>query len=507
MKRVLESMQPAALTAALLGFAGGAHGQTWTPLTNQAPASVDEMNLLTDGTVLVHHADFTSNDDIWYRLTPDAYGNYADGTWTQVPSMPNGYAPVDFPSAVLADGRLIVEGGEYLDGLPVWTNQGALYDPVSNTWTAISPPAGWKFIGDAPAAVLADGTFMLGDSGSATKAQALFNESTLTWTSTGSGKFDANAEEGWTLLPGGRVLTVDAYFGRYDANGTNSEIYDPRRGSWSSAGSSVMQIWDSAAACGGEKAASYEVGPMALRPDGTVIAFGANSCGAGHTAIYDSRSGAWAAGPDLPGNLSAGDAPAATETNGNVLVLVSPNVFGAGDQFLEWNGVALTDVPLPSAEFASEASYYGKMLTLPNGQILLTHYASDVWVFTPAGTYREEWRPTIRHVSSELTPGRTYRVLGTQFNGLDQGAWYGDDAGLATNYPLVRLVNLETGHVLYCRTHDHSTMAIATGRRTVFTYFDVPAGAEPGLSRLYVVANGIPSHGVDVRVEPGNEVH
>jgi hypothetical protein len=40
---------------------------------------------------------------------------------------------------------------------------------------------------------------------------ALLNPSTLTWTGTGSGKFDVYDEEGWTLLPNGTVLTVDAY--------------------------------------------------------------------------------------------------------------------------------------------------------------------------------------------------------------------------------------------------------------------------------------------------------
>ena len=84
---------------------------------------------------------------------------------------------------------------------------------------------------------------------SLTKEQALLNATTLTWTSTGTGKFDVNDEEGWTLLPDGNVLTVDAYVFQYDAAGTNSEIYNTSTGTWSSAGSTVVQLWDSAAAC------------------------------------------------------------------------------------------------------------------------------------------------------------------------------------------------------------------------------------------------------------------
>ena len=77
---------------------------------------------------------------------------------------------------------------------------------------------------------------------------------------------------------------------------------------------------------------------------------------------------------------------------------------------------------------------------------------------------------------------------------------YNDDFQDATNYPLVRIVNLATKHVFYCRTHDHSTMAVATGSEPASTHFDVPAQIETGRSRLYVVANGIPSAPVAVTV-------
>jgi hypothetical protein len=64
----------------------------------------------------------------------------------------------------------------------------------------------------------------------------------------------------------------------------------------------------------------------------------------------------------------------------------------------------------------------------------------------------------------------------------------------------VRITNLATRHVFYARTHDHSTMAVATGNATVSTNFDVPAGMETGTSSLEVVANGIPSKRVTITV-------
>jgi len=82
---------------------------------------------------------------------------------------------------------------------------------------------------------------------------------------------------------------------------------------------------------------------------------------------------------------------------------------------------------------------------------------------------------------------------------MSQACAFGDEEQCATNYPLVRITNKATGHVFYSRTHDHSSMAVASSAR-VSTMFDVPAGQEPGPSMLVVVANGIASDPVSVRI-------
>ena len=61
----------------------------------------------------------------------------------------------------------------------------------------------------------------------------------------------------------------------------------------------------------------------------------------------------------------------------------------------------------------------------------------------------------------DLRPGHSYVIHGERFNGMTQAVAYGDDATMATNYPIVRLIS-EDGRVHYCRTFDHSTMAVAT---------------------------------------------
>jgi hypothetical protein len=102
---------------------------------------------------------------------------------------------------------------------------------------------------------------------------------------------------------------------------------------------------------------------------------------------------------------------------------------------------------------------------------------------------------------STVTRGSTYLFSGTQFNGLSQAASFGDELETATNYPLVRITNDSTHHVFYARTHDHSTMGVATGTATVSTNFDVPTPMETGASTLEVVANGIPSAAASVTAQ------
>ena len=98
-----------------------------------------------------------------------------------------------------------------------------------------------------------------------------------------------------------------------------------------------------------------------------------------------------------------------------------------------------------------------------------------------------------------LAQGGSYRIYGFGFNGVTQGAAYGDDAQAATNFPLVRITNLNSSHVFYSRTHDHSSMAVAADD-LVWTHFDVPAAQETGPSLLQVVANGVASEPVFVFV-------
>ena len=510
---------PSALAVASSVSDASTTSSPWQPLNNQPPFTSNSCNagqpgaanplLLTDGSVIVQDAGCQD----WWRLTPDNTGSYVNGTWNQIASLPAGYAPLYHSSAVLPDGRVIIEGGEYNFFVPVRTTLGAIYDPVTDVWTPVSPPAGWKRIGDASSVVLANGTYM--QSNCCTPQAALLDPVTLTWTPTGTNKFDTNNEEGWTLLPNGKVLTVDAYVPipptTYDPTGMNSELYNPRTGAWKSAGSTVVQLWDSTADCGGfTNNTTFEVGPAVLRADGTVFYTGSNTCPteAGNTAIYNSHAGKWRAGPMFPeidgvADINIADGPASWEPNDKVLMMASPGFGPVPSFFFEWDGKQLNQVPGPP-NAPVDASFFGNMLLLPTGQILLTDFSGDIELYNPTITREDQElqrriAPIVLFTQEALARGGAYKIYGIGFNGVTQGAAYGDDAQAATNFPLVRITNLETKHVFYSRTHDHSSMAVASDD-IVSTHFDVPSAQERGPSLLQVVVNGIASRPVFVFV-------
>jgi len=480
---------------------GTAHGQRleisgspepaagrWQRLVNQPTFLCDTALLLTDGRVMVHQYGDPHNNgqgmNNWWALTPDANGSYLNGTWSQLASMSSNYGPLYFASAVLPDGRVIVEGGEYNFLQLIETNQGSIYNPVNNIWTSINPPVGWTQIGDAPGAVLPNGTFTMGNITST--RQVLFNAATLTWTPTGTGKADNFSEEGFCLLQSGKLLLVDC------ANGTNSELYDPATGQWTGAGSTIVKLPDPG---------SLEIGPHIQRPNGTSVAFG----GTIHNSIYDFATGAWTPTSDFPNGNDMADAPCALLPNGDVLVATSPGIFQRPVTFFTFDGTNFTQAP-PTRTAASITSFEERFLLLPTGQVLSLvadgkQNDIDAELFTSNGQPDPAWRPTITSLANSLTRGTTVQISGTQFNGLSVGSDYGDDCTNATNYPLVRITNIATGHVFYARTHDHSTMAIATGSAIVSTMVDIPANAEAGSSRFEIVANGIASRPRQVTIQ------
>jgi hypothetical protein len=463
----------------------------WQSMTNRPPIGVSTMVLLTDGTILCRGDDGTATGGRqWLRLTPSAAGSYVDGVWSV--AAPSQNSRRYYASAVLANGTVLVAGGEESDG-GADLNAAELYDPKTDTWKPLPTPGGWTAIGDAPCCVLADGRVLLGSI--LTTSTALYDPASNAWWPSGN-KDDRSDEETWTLLPDGTVLAVEC------DNHPKAEKYLPSQNRWVSAGTLPVEL---------VQASSHEIGPAILMADGRVLALGAT----GHTALYSrppspDLPGTWLPGPDLPPDtngvqLITKDAPAALLPNGRVLCVTSPLAEGTEPKgypgpsyFFEFDGHAFTPIAAPSTK--DSPAYAFRLLLLPSGQVLAANGTSELQVYTPDGNPDPAWAPRVVDYPKVISPGTTYRCHGTQLNGLSQAVSYGDDATMATNYPLVRLRRPDAGLVWFCRTHDHQTMAVATGSAVVATNFDVPdLGVGPAW--LDVIANGIASEAVSVDVE------
>jgi hypothetical protein len=446
---------------------------TWTPLAHAPPTTIGTMILLSDGTVMGQAPGGTA---AWYRLTPDATGSYANGTWSQLASMNLGR--LYYASNVLPDGRVFVVGGEFTgSGLDhTNTNRGEIYDPVANTWTPIADFPQSSF-GDDPTALLPDGRILAGFiSGPQTY---IYDPATNTWTFAANKlRSDRSDEESWVTLPDGSILSYDVF------NDGHAQRYVPAENQWVDAGAVPVTLSGS----------SQEIGPALRLPDGRIFFLGAT----GHTAFYDPSTNTWAAGPDIPNGLVTDDAPGAVLPNGHVLFTADPPHTGATTVF-DFDPVANTITPVLNAPDLPTRAFNDRMLVLPNGQLLLTRSNTQLYVFTPNGEPDPSWRPTITGITDN--GGGTFTLTGTQLNGISEGAAYGDDAQMSSNYPIVRLVGPD-GTVYYARTFGWN-VAVATGDTPVSVNFTLPAGIPDGTYSLSVVANGIASDAVDFNIGAG----
>jgi len=493
-------------------------GGTWTNVTpGPKPGGYFNPVLLTDGSVIVRSASNKHS----YKLTPDINGNYADGTWSKIADLPviggTQYAPLYNASAVLPDGRLIIMGGEYngASSTEVWTNLGAIYDPVANFWRPVTAPAGtsWTNIGDAQSIVLPSGQYMLASCCAYNPAaDALLNPQTLGWTATGAPRFngDYQDEQGYELLPDGDVLTINIWTSpKSRLSPTNTGLFVPAKGVWIAGPNTPVPLSDQRV-CN-----TYEIGPAVMRGDGSLVAFGANTgCAKGGspidpTAILDTSTMSWSQGPGVPSVCGADsrracslpDAPAAEMPDNRILFAASSGYGDRPTHFFEYHpDNVIVQVSDPLENSTKAGAYYYNFLDLPNGQILMSDFSNQLEVYTPPTPQVDGFAPVISSAPKSVQPGGSYTIAGTQLGGLTQGAEYGDDAQMATNYPIIRFTNVATGHVFYAYSSGFTSYSIAPGAPSK-AKFIVPSGIETGASTLTVVANGAASAPRSVMVQ------
>lgn len=448
---------------------------TWASCTTNPYDINMGLYLLSDGSVLVQGQDYyngTWHWDSWFRLTPDNTGNYADGTWTQLATSP--WGSLDYPSMLLSNGNFWMAGGEYTTNTDPDADQHVqIYDPVTNTWSA-GPDAPLN-VSDTGAAMLGDGNILVGTDDYYSTETQLYNVTSSSWSYAGDEIGGNGDEANWQLLADGSVF--DCY---YSSPTSPSQRYVP-----------ALAKWIDAADCPITISAQEEEGPLVYLENGTIFCVSDN----GPTALYTPPTtqtglGSWALGPVMPNGDVNGDAPAAIEPNGKVLIIGSPYLYGPTD-FYEYdpstNSFATVTDPL---SYQPSRSDLCRMLVLPNGQILFSDYSSTLEVYTADSGSQSSWQPTVTNVTSN--GDGSYTLTGTQLTGRSYGACYGDDYMPSTDFPIVYLTD-HSGHLYYCRTYGYSTRAIWTGSTPETCDFTVPTGVAGGNYSLFVSVNGVSS--------------
>ena len=166
------------------------------------------------------------------------------------------------------------------------------------------------------------------------------------------------------------------------------------------------------------------------------------------------------------------------------------NNFPSPTSFYEYDPVsnAFTQANAPAGgTTVNHPSYWTVMLDLPDGTVLYSEFSSQLYVYHPDGSPLAAGQPTI----TSITPNAdgSYHLTGTLLNGISEGAAYGDDWQMNSNYPIVRLTDA-AGNVHYARTFNWSSTSVMTGNTPETTEFRLPPGLAVGTYSLVVVANG-----------------
>ena len=489
LKRKVSLSTHALLLVTIFGLLSGINSYaqgTWTPLVRTAPhGNAGVMILMTDGTVLCKSSSGGGQGTVFDKLTPDASGSYVNGTWTSIAAMHDDR--LYFSSQVLADGRLYVAGGEYGAG----GSKSEVYNPVTNTWTMCPQIVFSHIISDANSEILPNGKVLqsLVDTG-ATRLNYLWNPATNTYTPTGS-TLRTNNEAMWLKLPDSSILFIDNY-------GMTSERYIPSTGTWVNDGIVPVNLYDP---YGSEAGAAF------MLPDGRAFFIGSTATSAYYTPSGTTAPGTWTAGPGVPG-MGAPDAASAMMPNGKILEALSPvaradNHFPDSTYFYEFDYLTNTYTPVltpTGTAFLNQACYITNMLDLPDGTVLFANQGSNrYYEYVPGSAPLAAGKPTINNIIENTCD--SFTITGTLFNGISEGAGYGDDWQMESNYPIVRLTS--GTNVYYAKTTFWNRIgAVMTGTLPDTTQFKLPATVPNGTYNVQVVANGNPSANFTLHVGP-----
>jgi Kelch motif len=341
--------------------------------------------LLADGRVLV------AGGDLGYNANPRALASAelydpTTGTWTATGSMTSGR--YRHTATLLPNGEVLVAGGNIdssgVVGIGCCLATAELYDPSTGTWIATGSMNAPRV--DHWASLLPDGTVLVagGDAYPNTGLDRFpierYDPGSGTWSATEESEISVGHDLTATLLPDGRVLFL--------GNGGGS-LLDPTTGSWS----------DTRGCCfGGHPDTYIGNGTATLLADGQVLRAGGagrvRSTERGFTsryfalataALYDAVGGGWRATGSM--HFGRADAAAARLADGRVLVM-------GGDEDRNLYAIASAELYDPYTETwtttasMAEARFSEIALLLQDGRVLVVGGAgTEVLVNAETGEY------------------------------------------------------------------------------------------------------------------------
>lgn len=279
-------------------------------------------------------------------------------------------------ATLLADGRLLVVGGQGSVNIGDPTANAELYDPYSGTWACVGTTDLQRTYHTATQ--LADGRVLVvggspAASGSALASAVIYDPATRSWSGAGT-LTTARYQHTATLLPSGKVL-VSGGVGTSPL--ASAELYDPAGNSWSPAGSF------SAARC---------LHAATLLPNGKVLLSGgldASTLSLASTESYDPGSNSWAAaGSTAPLATSRAEHTATLLPSGQLIV--AGGIHRLSSSFVNLNSTELYDPAANTwsggaSSLGAVASHQallladGRLVLLGNGQVQVYTPASNSW--------------------------------------------------------------------------------------------------------------------------------
>ncbi len=477
-------------------FAQGGVG-TWSNVSQTISSGQfsGHLLLLSDGSVMVQWGGASSG---WNKLSPDQAGHYGSGVFSPLAAM--SASRQYYSSQLLQDGRLFVAGGEYGNG----SATAEIYDPLSNSWTSINPPSNILdpalnspiLANNVKQGFLDSGSIMLPDGkvlvapvaanyGGQTIIYDPFNNNWQNGATLARGEVYLD-ESSWVKLPDDSILVIDPNTNGNGPPGKNVERYIPSLQRWIPDAPAPVVLFST----------NSEMGAGFWLPDGRAFFLGGNGTTAFYTPTGTTNNGTWTRGADMPPGLVARDTCAAMMPNGKILCALTPATADTPLFFYEFDPVANAFVPTTSPTGGNAdttaISDATSMLVLPDGTILYENTSSQLYIYSPVGSVVTAGKPAIKGIA--YNSAGSLHITGTQFNGISQGASFGDDNQMDSNYPIVRFTE-GSGKVYYGRTHNWSSTGVQTGSQIVSTDCELPASvfAGPGPYTLQVVANGISS--------------